>query len=103
MATSLHAQQKKAAVKIFETAANGNKLEQIKESPLSVGAAHISINPKQRYQTITGFGGSFTEASAYLLNKLSKANRDKILKAYFSEDGANYSLTRTHINSCDFF
>ena len=24
------------------------------------------------------------------------------MNAYFSEDGANYSLTRTHINSCDF-
>src|SRR5690606_34505812 len=33
---------------------------------------------------------------------LSLANRNKILKAYFSEEGANYTLTRTHINSCDF-
>ncbi len=102
MAKALHAQENKVTVQIFETAANGNKLQRIKESPVSANAAQISINPKQRYQTITGFGGSFTEASASLLNKLSKANRDKILSAYFSEDGANYSLTRTHINSCDF-
>ena len=33
---------------------------------------------------------------------MSKENRDKILKAYFSKEGANYSLTRTHISSCDF-
>lgn len=51
---------------------------------------------------ITGFGGSFTEASAHLLNQLGKENRDKILEAYFGESGARYSLTRTHINSCDF-
>ena len=38
----------------------------------------------------------------HYLNKLSSANRDKILQAYFGEDGAKYSLTRTHINSCDF-
>jgi glucosylceramidase len=34
--------------------------------------------------------------------KLSPANRKKIIDAYFSKDGANYSLVRTHINSCDF-
>ena len=50
----------------------------------------------------SGFGGAFTESSAYLLNKLSKKNRDTILKAYFAKDGARYSLTRTHMNSCDF-
>jgi glucosylceramidase len=33
---------------------------------------------------------------------LSKKNRKIILDAYFSESGANYSLTRTHIASCDF-
>ena len=58
--------------------------------------------PEVKFQTITGFGGSFTESSAYLLNRLSKKNRDTILNAYFSEDGANYTLTRTHISSCDF-
>jgi glucosylceramidase len=102
MATQLQAQEKTTAVQIFETAANGNKLTRINQSTAAANAVHISVNPKQQYQTITGFGGSFTEASAYLLNKLSKANRDKILGAYFSEDGANYSLTRTHFNSCDF-
>jgi glucosylceramidase len=102
MTTQLHAQKKTAAVQIFETAANGNKLARIKQSPVSANAILISINPGKRFQKITGFGGSFTEASAYLLNKLSKVNRDTILKAYFSKEGADYSLTRTHINSCDF-
>lgn len=95
------AQKIKQTVQIFETSAGGNKLTPVKESAPGSGAT-IVIDPSQRFQTITGFGGSFTEASAYLLTKLSKANRDKILKAYFSEEGANYSLTRTHINSCDF-
>ncbi|MBT8324634.1 MAG: glycosyl hydrolase family 30, partial [Winogradskyella sp.] len=63
---------------------------------------NIELLPNEEFQTITGFGGSFTEASAYLLNQLSPEKRDEIIKAYFSEEGANYSLTRTHINSCDF-
>lgn len=87
---------------VFETSASGNKLTPVNPIAASVNAGNIIINPQQRFQTITGFGGSFTEASAYLLNKLGKASRDKILNAYFSEEGANYSLTRTHINSCDF-
>ena len=37
--------------------------------------------------------GAFTESSAYNLNKLSKEKRDEVLKAYFSKEGANYSLT----------
>lgn len=87
---------------VYETSASGHSLKKItvfseKENPIVV-----TVNPEEKFQTITGFGGSFTESSAYLLNKLSKANRKKILDAYFSEAGANYSLTRTHIGSCDF-
>ncbi|HNU13209.1 MAG TPA: glycoside hydrolase family 30 protein [Chitinophagaceae bacterium] len=89
-------------VQIFETSAAGKKLTPVNQAAPFASALNITINTEERYQKITGFGGSFTEASAYLLNKLSKANRDKILKAYFSEEGANYTLTRTHINSCDF-
>jgi glucosylceramidase len=102
MATYLHARQRKPVVAIFETAANGNKLSPVAALPAAGNAVRITLRPKNRYQTITGFGGSFTEASAYLLNRLGKANREKILQAYFSKEGANYSLTRTHINSCDF-
>ena len=86
----------------MKTSASGNQLKKIEEFPSSVSKDHILLNPEKSYQTITGFGGAFTEASAYLLNKLSKENRAKIIEAYFGKDGANYSLTRTHINSCDF-
>lgn len=94
--------QKLWKVNIYETSANGNKLTHVKEVGSEADAVNIYLYPEQKFQTITGFGGSFTEASAYLLNKLSKTNRDKILKAYFGKEGADYSLTRTHINSCDF-
>lgn len=90
-------------VKIFETSASGNKLTIVNpKHDNNAALITLKINPNQKFQTITGFGGSFTEASVYLLNRLGKENRKKILEAYFSEDGANYSLTRTHIASCDF-
>lgn len=99
---SAASQNNRPAVQIFETSAAGNKLTQVDEKRHGTGSIAIVLKPEEKYQTITGFGGSFTEASAYLLNKLSKTNRNKILQAYFSKGGADYSLTRTHFNSCDF-
>ena len=93
---------KQLEVTVVETAANGNKLTQVSGFPAVESSATIKLYPTKEFQTITGFGGAFTESSAYLLNKLSKKNRDTILQAYFSKEGANYSLTRTHMNSCDF-
>ncbi|QTE24551.1 glycoside hydrolase family 30 protein [Polaribacter cellanae] len=92
----------KLLVEVFETSVNGNKLTKVSNFTSSKNASIIKLDTSKTFQTITGFGGAFTESSAYLLNKLGKKNRDTILKAYFSREGANYSLTRTHMNSCDF-
>lgn len=89
-------------VEVFETSASGNKLTKLSEFSKLDSLSVITLLPNKKFQTITGFGGAFTESSAYLLNRLSKKNRDEIIKAYFSKEGANYSLTRTHMNSCDF-
>ena len=92
----------KLNVEVYETSANGNQLEKVTEFAVGEKPYSIKLLPDEKFQTITGFGGSFTESSAYLLNKLGKDNRNKILEAYFGESGAKYSLTRTHMNSCDF-
>ena len=96
------AQKKSLNVDVYETAAAGNNLKKIKKFIVGKDIISVDINPNEEFQTLTGFGGAFTESSAYLLNRLSAGNQNKIMKAYFSEAGANYSLTRTHINSCDF-
>lgn len=95
-------EKKELVLEVFETSASGNKLTKLNEFKTVDSALVIKINPNKKFQTITGFGGAFTESSAYLLNKLSKKNRDTIMRAYFTENGANYSLCRTHMNSCDF-
>lgn len=91
-------------VNIYETSKSGNQLTEITDfkNTTSKNTDTVSLDTTKKFQKITGFGGSFTESSAYLLNKLSKKNRDTIIKAYFGKEGANYSLTRTHMNSCDF-
>lgn len=104
MALSLNScvSTKEMKVQVYETSANGNSLKKITDFSQNSNPITITLNPEEKFQTITGFGGAFTESSAYLVNKLSEANRKKIMNAYFGVDGANYSLTRTHINSCDF-
>lgn len=87
--------------KIYQTSASGDKLEQ-KNPEGSESGNRLIIEPEKRFQTITGFGGAFTESSAYLLNQLSKEKSQSIIDAYFGDEGARYSLCRTHINSCDF-
>jgi len=94
--------EKNLLVDVYETSASGNKLTKITEFESGDELVAIQILPEEKYQEIIGFGGSFTESSAYLLNQMSKENRKLILDAYFAEEGAKYSLTRTHINSCDF-
>lgn len=97
-----NAQTKLLKADVFETSATGNKLKKRTDFSAGKKPGVIQLLPDKKFQEILGFGGSFTEASAYLMNKISKKNRDLILDAYFGEDGARYSLTRTHINSCDF-
>ncbi len=89
-------------VEVFETSAKGNQLTKLSEFESGTIIDTVRLFPEQTYQTITGIGGSFTESTAFLLNKLSANNRAKIIEAYFGDSGARYSLTRTHISSCDF-
>ena len=105
MMISCATKEDQLVVEVYETSASGNnltKLENFSSDNNKVETIQIKLLPNQKKQTITGFGGSFTEASAYLLNRLSKKNKDSIIEAYFGESGSKYSLTRTHMNSCDF-
>ncbi|SET12902.1 glycoside hydrolase family 30 beta sandwich domain-containing protein [Paenibacillus sp. NFR01] len=63
----------------------------------------INIYEDVEYQTIDGFGGALTEASAVTLAKLSPEKQQEIIDAYFHpEHGIGYTLCRSHIQSCDF-
>ncbi len=91
---------------IYQTSKSGDKLAfkgsislyTSKEQKLPI----IKVSPETVYQQIEGFGGAFTQSSAYVLNKLTPKKRKEVLDAYFRSDKAAYTLMRTHINSCDF-
>jgi glucosylceramidase len=92
--------------RIVQTSRAGDKASEKQSLPfISENVSRlpvIKLDPRQRYQEIAGFGGSFTESSASVLSGLSEEKRNEVLHAYFSPDGAAYSLTRTHMGSCDF-
>ncbi len=62
----------------------------------------INVYPDSIRQSIDGIGSSFTEASAFVLAHLDPEKRKEVMDKIFSESGANFSLTRTHIGACDF-
>ena len=62
----------------------------------------VLIRPDIIKQTMTGVGTSFTESSAFVLAHLDKTTRQEVMHKIYSEQGANFSLARTHIGASDF-
>ena len=76
--------------------------DQVGYHPGDVEGDMIQLYPSVRYQKWQGFGGAFTQSSAVALQKMSKENQEKLIKAYFSSCGIRYNYGRMHIGSCDF-
>jgi glucosylceramidase len=68
----------------------------------TAAAATVTVNPAQTYQTMMGFGGSFTDAGAYDLNFLSATDRAAVIADYFGPSGANYQVCRSQMGASDF-
>ncbi len=63
----------------------------------------IQLNKEKTFQNIIGFGGSFTEAAAFTLGKISASKRGAVIDSYYNKgNGLNYTIGRVHMNSCDF-
>ena len=90
----------------YVTSEAGDKIAQKQNISFVKGQAPkgniIKIDRSIVKQTIDGIGSSFTESSAFVLAHLDKERRIEVMEKIFSENGANFSLTRTHIGACDF-
>lgn len=63
----------------------------------------VFVDATKTFQSIEGFGGALTDASAETFAKLPKDKQQELLTAYYSpEKGIGYTLARTNIQSCDF-
>ena len=92
-------------VEILLTSEAGHELASMDVVPFRPGGSGgtvIAVDPDSTRQTIDGIGTSFTEASAFVLAHLDPERRREVMERIYGESGANFTLTRTHIGSCDF-
>jgi glucosylceramidase len=63
----------------------------------------VFVDPNKTFQTVMGFGGAITDASAETFAKMPKDKQQEILTAYYDAGkGIGYTMARTNIHSCDF-
>lgn len=58
--------------------------------------------PENDRQSILGFGGAFTDAASINILNISNDAQDNLLKSYFADNGAQYSMGRVPMAGCDF-
>ncbi len=97
--------QLSTTAEILVTSEAGDKLAVKKNETFNKGRGQgnlILIRPDIIKQTMTGVGTSFTESSAFVLAHLDKEKRLEVMKNIYGQEGANFSLARTHIGATDF-
>jgi glucosylceramidase len=65
-------------------------------------ANKIVVNANDKYQTMMGWGGAFTDSTGINIDSLDEQAQDKLLESYFSDHGIEYNLCRVPIGSTDF-
>ena len=63
----------------------------------------IAVDPDKSYQQVIGFGAAMTDASAYLINRMSASDREALLQDLFGGDnGIGLSFMRVPMGASDF-
>jgi glucosylceramidase len=65
-------------------------------------AGAIVLEPARTYQEMLGFGAALTDASAYMINQLDPATREKFLHELYHPSELAMAVTRLCIGSSDF-
>ncbi|KAE8897268.1 hypothetical protein PF005_g6480 [Phytophthora fragariae] len=89
---------------VFSTSKAGDRLtfSTVEMETTTNDAADLVIDTTTTYQSIIGFGGAFTDASAINVYLLDSGLQDVLVDAYFGDDGLQYTLGRIPIGSTDF-
>ncbi|KAG7383188.1 hypothetical protein PHYBOEH_010029 [Phytophthora boehmeriae] len=89
---------------VFSTSKAGDRLtfSTVEVETAANDAADFVIDTTTTYQSIIGFGGAFTDASAINTNILDSGLQDILVNAYFGDDGLQYTIGRIPIGSTDF-
>ena len=70
--------------------------------PKAVEARVVGLYPNYTFQTVEGWGCAMTEASCYLLSRMTPDNRRAALGRWFGPGGMDARFIRMHIDSCDY-
>jgi glucosylceramidase len=100
------AQAQAGTARLIVSSAGGDRMREL--PPVRFGSAGtavptIEVVTAERYQTIDGFGATFTEAGMMTLNKLFEPERRKVFTQLFDrKDGAGFSLMKSPLAAFDF-
>ena len=72
------------------------------KKPTEAAADAIQLDTATPRQEILGFGAAITEASAYVLSRLSDAERAPVMHDLFASDALNLNVCRTCIGASDY-
>ncbi|TMW53582.1 hypothetical protein DOY81_001346 [Sarcophaga bullata] len=79
-----------------------NKIVKTGERYSPPRTAHLEINRDAQYRNIVGFGGAFTGAVSYLVEKLPVELQDHLYRSFYSSEGIGWNLLRMSIGGSDF-
>ena len=70
----------------------------------TVSTVDIKVDESNTYQTMDGFGGSFTDSAAYLINQIldEDVKNDLMKKLFDHEEGIGISVVRNPMGASDF-
>jgi glucosylceramidase len=94
-------------VLITMTSRDGNRATEMPDAlmddiRLNPGDYYIHVFSGEKRQEMLGIGGAITESAAYNISAMPANLQKQIFDAYFSAAGANYSVIRIPVGSCDF-
>lgn len=95
----------RAQVALYQTDRNGKRLVRsnlVFEAQQTQPDLTVKLDPTRKYQKVKGFGGALTDAAAINILSLPPPAQEMLLRAYFSEDGAEYNIVRLPMAGCDF-
>ena len=115
MTTSLMAQlninetfESRKKVEVFFSSSNGqnlleSKLKSPSDVPFNKQYPVIQVDTTRVFQSIEGFGFTLTEASAFLINRMPQAPREKLLRELFGNgaDAVSISYLRIGMGATD--
>jgi glucosylceramidase len=94
-----------ATSRILLTSERGDKLSEqgnVRFQPGKARGIVIELLPQKRKQVLLGIGTSMTESSAFVLAHLEPDVRQRVMRDIFGRQGADFSMSRVPIGSCDF-